>query len=252
MKKKMIVSLLCIGLIVSLLTGCKGIQDKSASESSKNTEKNEEAVSDEETSKKLNKYGLTDAQQEALLEAVKTSVTEGYLEKYNIPASDFELRPFDVNDLNHYDSSNEYTGEDPYECAVLWNVMDHTVLGASLEVTLRTFMDVRDRESALDIIQEEDTHLEDTFEARNQKNREVDNVSYELDTSSQSYALWNSVYMGIVEFLNGLDEQERAEVLYDLYENAFDNSEEVVLDNGSTVRSRTMFDKVISENIEFK
>lgn len=144
MKKRPIISLLCAGLATVLLVGCQGTGKQSDSEA-KSTGEKEETMSGgstaEEKKDEFNEYGLTDEQQEALLTAVEASVKEGYLEKHNISVSDFKLLPYDANDLNNYDYTGEYigsgySGEDPYECALLWYVMDKEILGMDVAVSL--------------------------------------------------------------------------------------------------------------------
>ena len=62
--------------------------------------------------------------------------------------------------------------------------------------------------------------------------------------------LVGAIYEGIAEFLNGLDDAERAEVLYDVYAaNVYQNG------NGEDEQGRvlhTMFDQVIIENVSVK
>lgn len=104
----------------------------------------------------------------------------------------------------------------------------------------------------VEILLDKDLTLADTLEEQNQKNSES-GVSYVLDTSTERYHLENAVYMGIAKFLNQLDEQERVEVLYELYTISDENSKRVLPDNSTQeVSSTTMFDKVISENIQFE
>lgn len=250
MKKNVIAILLCIGMIVSLLMGCGSKQEDSDTESSETISEEETAVSDEpseEESNEPNEYGLTEEQQEALLSSVKDSITKEYLEKYNIPAADFKLLPYDVNDLNNYDSSGTYSGTDPYECARMWSVVDGTIC-TSNDLGVRLATSVAARDTAL--LEKEDNIFEETLDAQNQKNK-GDGFSYVLDTSSEHYSLMNAVYMGIVKFTNAMDAQERAEVLYNLYEVSHSNSEMVSI-GGAVVGTTTIFDKVISENIQFE
>lgn len=265
MKKKILCTLLICTM--AILTACGASDDSSKSESSENSSvdadadtyvedgTDEDEEKSEEESSELNEYGLTAGQQEALLASVQASVTEGYLEKYNIPAADFKLLPYDANDLNNYDSSGQYTGEDPYECAAVWQQVDNTILWSSdFEFFMNTAIAAsEEKEWIVEYLSEKDFTLADTLEEQNQKNSEAGTASYVLDTSTEHYDLTNAVYMGIAKFLNQLDEQERIGVLYELYVISDKNSESIVLNNsGQEVRSTTMFDKVISENIQFE
>lgn len=82
--------------------------------------------------------------------------------------------------------------------------------------------------------------------------KEQDETSYEwyVENNPQEGDLVGAIYEGIAEFLNGLDDAERAEVLYDVYvANVYQNG------NGEDEQGRvlhTMFDQVIIENVSFK
>lgn len=261
MRKKMITILLCISMMTSLLAGCGGTQKASDSEADKSVSEEEKASSsdepDEEENSEPNDYGLTDTQQEKLVECVKDSVTGGYLEKYSIPAADFKLQPFDANDLNNYVLSEGeyiYTGADSYECADLWYVIDETVINSDVKNRMLTGMAAGDKETAKIILEKDGgIMMEDTLEAQSNKNIEMSGSGIVLkDTSSQNYDLKNAVYGGIAKFMNGLEEEERVDVLFHLYEIEY-NSESVLVESMEReVHSVTMFDRVISENIQFE
>ena len=82
--------------------------------------------------------------------------------------------------------------------------------------------------------------------------KEQDETSYEryVENNPQEGDLVGAIYEGIAEFLNGLDDAERAEVLYDVYAaNVYQNG------NGEDEQGRvlhTMFDQVIIENVSVK
>lgn len=293
MKKKLISMALCAGLAVSLLTGCGGSADNESTEAEKQetqeetaddaeaagveteegaeaagtdaeenaevaeTETEEDAeAAGEEASAELNEYGLTDAQQEALLASVKESVTEEYLKKYDIPVSEFQLLPYDVYDLGNYDESGNYSGTDSYECASMWRTIDNVIGGAdNLTFNLLIGTSAGYKEMAVEEVLKSGFSLEDTLEEQNQKNKDNNSTGgyYVFDTSSEFYNFANAVYMGIAKYLNGLAEQERVDLLYNLYEISYNNGEYVpvegVLGDKSTT---TMFDKVISDNIQFE
>lgn len=201
----------------------------------------------------LNEYGLTDTQLEALLAEVKEAVTEEYLNPNNISPSEFKLLPYDVNDLKNYEngySNGNYIGEDPYECSRMWRVISDTILWTdSIEDHLYVGQALGDIEIFLDVMKDSDFFLEDTLETQCKKNGEK-GATYEMEPSTRGYSLMNGVYMGIARFLNGLEKDERIKVMYYLYGVFSANSEDVTI-NGSDYRSATMFDKVISENIQF-
>ena len=69
--------------------------------------------------------------------------------------------------------------------------------------------------------------------------------------STQKYALENALYMGIAEFLNGLSDTERAQVLVNLYA-PIHGQEPVVMESGFSASSAVLFDRVICDNIQFE
>ena len=186
---------------------------ETAEQTEEDAETGEGAEAEGQDTGEINEYGLTDAQQEALLASVKESVTTEYLEKYNIAPADFELLPYDANDLNNYDASNTYTGTDPYESASVWNVVDD-VIGKTQNWELRALsmgMDTEDDlEFAADFIESPELVFAGTLEEQNALNKETTGGAFVLDTSTQKYALENALYMGIAEFLNGLSDTARA------------------------------------------
>lgn len=205
----------------------------------------------EDSVEEVNEYGFTTSQQEALVESVKNSITTDYLEKYNIPASDFNLRPYDVNDLFHYNESGDYTGDDPYESAPIWRTVDREIFDANnfaLKVDTLLMID-DDPEYIADEIA---SMLEDgslTFPAT------LEEAGYELKTEHDT--LTNAVYKGIAGYLNGLDTEECAELLAHLCLIKNENTEYVDVpfyegaSQGVSQPTMTVFDKVITENLQF-
>lgn len=268
MRRKVIALLLCGTLAASVLAGCGSAKEEanapaesSTAESGETAEQMEEDAETEETAEaegqdtgEINEYGLTDAQQEALLASVKESVTTEYLEKYNIAPADFELLPYDANDLNNYDASNTYTGTDPYESASVWNVVDD-VIGKTQNWELRALsmgMDTEDDlEFAADFIESPELVFAGTLEEQNALNKETTGGAFVLDTSTQKYALENALYMGIAEFLNGLSDTARAQVLVNLYA-PIHGQEPVVMESGFSAPAAVLFDRVICDNIQFE
>ena len=259
--------LLCGALAASVLAGCGSAKEEanapaesSTAESGETAEQTEEdaetgegAEAEGQDTGEINEYGLTDAQQEALLASVKESVTTEYLEKYNIAPADFELLPYDANDLNNYEGET-YTGTDPYESASVWNVVDD-VIGKTQNWELTALamgMDTEDDlEFAADFIESPELVFAGTLEEQNALNKEVTGGAFVLDTSTQKYALENALYMGIAEFLNGLSDTERAQVLVNLYA-PIHGQEPVVMESVFSAPSAVLFDRVICDNIQFE
>lgn len=199
----------------------------------------------------LNEYGLTAEQQEALLESVKTTVTEDYLDKYGIAPGDFQIRPFDANDMKDYDDSGIYIGEDPYQFSSIWMLVDGIIQFKDdlyVEVVSR---DVYGKDSRdVSFLLEDGYVFADTLKEQSEQNMEQtgNGMSFE-GFPEKEYDLANSIYMGIAQFLNGLEEQERAELVYSRCLAEY-HSEEVEI-NGMYYFTELMFDRVISDNIQF-
>lgn len=208
-----------------------------------------------ENTDEINEYGLTNVQTEALIASVKESVTAEYLEKYDIVASDFEVRPFDANDLANYDSSGTYTGDDPHEWSALWNTIDNVIWCSRIGSHLTASMVLEDPGELERILKEKDSAFEDTLAEQGDMNGKEGSIGADFDTSTEQYALRNAVFMGIAQFINGLETKECAEVLYNLAM-AEKNSETIPVTNDSgferEYHSITMFDCVISDNIQFE
>lgn len=244
MKKKVISILLCAALCFSFAAGC-GAEEETDSNSETQSEETA-ADGDEEESQEVNGYGMTDAQLEALLESVKDSVTTEYLDKFNISPADFQVLPYDANDFNNYDSvSGAYTGSDPYEWANVWWTVDNAIASTSdFNMHMSAYLAGGfSAEEIAEILVEEGVTFSDS----------LDPERYLLDPASERYALRNSVYQGIVNFLNSLDEMERNLLLVNRYQ-AETESERVRVGTetmGREYYSETMFDRAVSENIQF-
>ena len=82
------------------------------------------------------------------------------------------------------------------------------------------------------------------------KEQNETNYEWYVENNPQEGDLAGAIYEGIAKFLNGLDDAERAEVLYDVYAaNVYQNG------NGEDEQGRVlhrMFDQVIIENVSFK
>ena len=193
-------------------------------------------------------YGMTEEQVTALVDSVKTSVTENYLDKYGIAPADFQMNPYDGNDMNNYTLSGEYTGSDPYQWAKIWYNVDRDLIKAdsdmemSLMVNAFTGVDDITLEMAIEDIG--DVVFPDDSES-----------CYTLFDDPQTADLMNAVYKGIAAFLNGLDGEAKTEVLLNRYSMAANAERVKVFINENEYieyQSETMFDRVICENIKFE
>ena len=219
------------------------------------TDEGEESTDETEAEasvEEVNEYGFTASQQEALVESVKNSITTDYLEKYNIPASDFNLRPYDVNDLFHYNESGEYTGDDPYESAPIWGTVDRVIFNSGGDFALKI--------SALMEIDEDPEYIADEIKSMLENGSltfpaTLEEAGYELKTEHDT--LTNAVYKGIAGYLSSLDTEECAELLAHLCKIKNENTEyvDVPFYEGASQAmgqpTMTVFDKVITENLQF-
>lgn len=278
MKKKAIALMLAMSMTV-MFCACGASEDSSAEtareDSASGAEDTEdetaaEAVSEEteeetEGSEEVNEYGFTASQQEALVESVKNAVTTDFLEPYNISPSEFVLQPYDVNDFYDYRMfldgiavEYEYIGDDPYEISDKWFAIDTLIF---------SFTDIGTKISLLSVTYGDDTEsMADEMESQLTDGTITipPTMNYTPDTinsSEEGIALGNAIYKGVAEFLNSLDTRECAELLVNLglkYYN-LETVEFTLEDSNGTETSRvwfrsttTIFDKVITENIQFE
>ena len=234
-------------MTLSCMTGCGNSEkEDSSGQSESDTETVKEETSDSEEGQKeeLNSYGLTESQQEKLLDAVKASLENNYLNSQNIAAAEFSIKPYDPLEQNNYDASGNYTGDDPYEWASVWRTMDNAVASGNDIFMALTAMDT-DPKMAEEYM--EQVGYADTLD------EQWKTVMGGDATASSTYELANAVYMGIAEFLNSLDTAEKLQVISNL-QNAREESGEAEGVTAATTGENynsTMFDRVIAENIQF-
>ena len=247
MKKRVLAVFLCMLMTLSCMTGCGNSEkEDSSGQSESDTETVKEETSDSEEGQKeeLNSYGLTESQQEKLLDAVKASLENNYLNSQNIAAAEFSIKPYDPLEQNNYDASGNYTGDDPYEWASVWRTMDNAVASGNDIFMALTAMDT-DPKMAEEYM--EQVGYADTLD------EQWKTVMGGDATASSTYELANAVYMGIAEFLNSLDTAEKLQVISNL-QNAREESGEAEGVTAATTGENynsTMFDRVIAENIQF-
>ena len=246
MKKKLMTLVLCAGLTFAVPFGCLAAEEAPAEAAGEETPAETESAAAEAA--EVGAYGITDAQQEALVESVKTSVKEGFLDLYQIAETDFQLTPYSMEDAANYEQDGTYTGEDPYESARMWQAIEDAILEADdIGVFMNTALAVgMDRTELADMIVKMNDPV---FE------EDMDTPVYDTITG-EKYDLANSIYTGIAKYLNGLSSEERAQVLAGLYDTFDGANEQVDVQDengnyGGTLSTLTLFDKVICENIQF-
>ena len=50
--------------------------------------------------------------------------------------ADFQMNPYDGNDMNNYTLSREYTGSDPYQWAKIWYNVDRDLIKADSDMEM--------------------------------------------------------------------------------------------------------------------
>lgn len=263
MKKKILCLMLALTMSCSLAAcGGSGNDSKEADVQESQESAGDDAADagegkEEGKEEEVNEYGLTDSQQEALLESVKASVTENFLEKNGIAAEDFKLLPFNAEDryLNWDKETGAYTGTDPYQCSVAWDVVDDCIMGNDRGIMLMTtkgMVDALDDPSEYTSLREEKCQYKESVKEENASHTSGRIVLD--DIPSETYDLANGLYIGIVNFLNELDDEEWGTLLANLYTQKSE-AEVIQVPIGETTYMErptvTMFDRVISENIEF-
>ena len=164
--------------------------------------------------------------------------------------ADFQMNPYDGNDLNNYTTSGEYTGSDPYQWSKIWYNVDRDLTKVDSDMDMALLMygsgDIEIDDFALEMAAEYigDVVFPDDSES----------CSTLFDDPQQA-DLMNAVYKGIAAFLNGLDGETKTEVLLNRYSMA-QNAErvKVFINENEYIeyQSETMFDRVICENIKFE
>lgn len=196
----------------------------------------------------VNEYGLTTEEVDGLVESVKESVTTNYLEKYGITSADFELSPFDIEEYQKYDVESDETGAGL--SSAMWHFLDNAFLSSDESMVLTLAVDIGDDGMLADSIEENKYCLEDTLI------EQEEHLSIKQDdNTTQLFAFTDAVYQGIVSFLKTCSAEEQAHILCSLYQYRKSNSEEVIMGEGDfrlSVLTATMFDRVISENIQFE
>ena len=186
---------------------------------------------------------FTSEEQEAIVQSVKDSVTEMYLEKYGITPSDFELSQYNVDDIANYNDGN-YSGEDPYSCTSVWLEVDMAITSGDTNYSVLEDLD-KETAAMIGIFT-----IESTLDEQLSTMLVGSDLGY-LDNSEESKDLLKSVYFGVASFLNNLDEQRRAEIIVNCYYNAYKDNPLTEI-NGRMYPQETMFDKIITENITFE
>ena len=241
MKRKIVIGMLVLSMAVSA-TACSSKKEetsKTETSQSTDTEKASDTADEADSSDERNAYGLTEEETEKLAEMVKEKVKTQYLDKYEIDPASFTFPEYEPVAVE-----NRAQATDPWT-SVDWNYLCRGDLQPII-VMAETAMD---KSMGIDKIAE---GISDGTFSFKESMQEQSELSYEwyAENDPQKGDLVGAIYEGIAEFLNGLDDAERAEVLYDVYAaNVYQNG------NGEDEQGRvlhTMFDQVIIENVSFK
>ncbi len=233
--------MLVLSMAVSA-TACSSKKEETAkieTSQSTDTEKSSDTTDEADSSDERNAYGLTEEETAKLAELVKEKVKTQYLDKYEIDPASFTFPEYDPVGVE-----NRAEAADPWGI-VDWNYLCRTELGLHV-VTAEI---AENKSYGIDGIAEGISDGEISFKESMQEQNELGYEWY-AENDPQKGDLIGAIYEGIAEFLNGLDDAERAEVLYDVYAaNVYQDG------NGEDEQGRTlhsMFDQVIIENVSFK
>lgn len=239
MKKKLVIGMLVLSMAVSA-TACSSKKEETATtetSQSTDTEKVSDAADETDSSDERNAYGLTEEETAKLAELVKEKVKTQYLDKYEIDPAGFTFP--------EYEPIAERT-----ESKDLWTPLDWNYLCRYEVEPIVTMAEVaKYKENGIEDISD---GIKDGTISFKESAKEQNETIYEwyIENNPQEGDLTGAIYEGIAEFLNGLDDAERAEVLYDVYAaNVYQDG------NGEDEQGRrlhTMFDQVIIENVSFK
>ena len=213
MKKKIVIGVLALAMVMPMSACSSKTEDKAQTNVSQSDDKQKAESADTaengESSDEINEYGLTGEQTETLCNLVKEKVTEQYLNKYNINPADFtfpEYVPMNREDIAP-DNMWAYVES---SLKLFRNGMSPIVVTAETAGYKET--GIKEIKKGIS---------EGTFAFKDSWQEQHD-ASYQwfAENHPQQGDLIGAVYEGIAEFLNGLDEDTRAEVLYDTYLNS--------------------------------
>lgn len=245
MKRKIVIGILALAMAMPMSACSSKTEDKAQTNVSQSDEKQTEKTTDtadkDAASDEINEYGLTEAQTETLCKLVKEKVTEQYLNKYNINPADFTFPEYVPANMEEVTPDNMWAYVES-SLKLLRNGTEY-----DMPVIIMMADTAGDKESGIEKIKE--AMSEGAFAFKDSW-QEQNDVSYQwfAENDPQQGDLIGAVYEGIAEFLNGLDEDTRAEVLYDIY---LKN----VTEPGDDEQGRdlhTTFDQVICKNVVFK
>ena len=239
MKRKIVIGMLVFSMAVSA-TACSSKKEETAkteTSQSTDTEKASETADEADSSDERNAYGLTEEETEKLAELVKEKVKIQYLDKYEIDPASFTFPEYEPV-ADRAEASDPWTSVD-------WNFLCR----GDLYPIIVTAEFAKDKNMGIDKIAEKISDGTFSFKESMQEQSELVYEWY-AENDPQKGDLIGAIYEGIAEFLNGLDDAERAEVLYDVCAaNVYQDG------NGEDEQGRvlhTMFDQVIIENVSFK
>lgn len=248
MKKKVLAVMMAAVMLgpASVYAGEPAAQEQTENNGENTAEEQDPA--EEAGSAETEDYGMTEEQVAALVDSVKTSVTENYLEKYGIAPADFQMNPYDGNDMNNYTMSGEYTGSDPYQWSKIWYNVDRDLIKADSDMEMSLMVNAFTEGDGITL----EMAVEDIGDVVFPDDSESCSALFD---NPQTADLMNAVYKGIAAFLNGLDGEAKTEVLLKRYGMAANSEKVKVFINENEYmeqQSETMFDKVICENIKFE
>ena len=245
MKRKIVIGVLALAMVMPMSACSSKTEDKAQTNVSQSDDKQKTESSDTaekgESSDEINEYGLTGEQTETLCNLVKEKVTEQYLNKYNINPADFTFPEYVPANWEEVMPDNMWA----YVEGSLKLLRNGTVYDLPPIVMVADTAGYKETgiKEIRKAISEGAFAFKDSWQEQN-------DVFYQwfVENNSQQGDLIGAVYEGIAEFLNGLDEDTRAEVLYDTcLKNVIEPGED---EQGRDLH--TTFDQVLCKNVAFE
>ena len=244
MKRKIIISILALTMMMSVSACASETENTIQTQVSQNEVTDKEPVSDtsdkKETSEERNEYGLTDEEMKTLVSLVKEKVTEQYLKQYSINPADFTFPEYVPANYGEAEADNLWANVE----ASLRLVYNGSVYDLPPIVTAAETAGMKEMgtDEIAKAINTGTFVFKDSWQEQNETGYQWYN-----ENDPQEGALIGAVYEGIAAFLNGLDTDERVDVLYETYaKNVYDGGED-----GEGRSLHTMFDQVLCNELVF-
>ncbi len=230
MKKKFVIALLALTLASSSIVYAADATDNAATES----------VASDSATEETSEYDLTEAETDELVKMVKDKITAQYLDVYQIDPATFTIPAYVPVTYDKASADNPWSD---VRVVLQGGIINPDVnLNTEVSVAIAAGLDDMGIDSIKGYLENGDLTFKDTFQEQAPQ-------MYEAITGSnpEQAALIGAIYEGIAEFLNSLDTDRCAEVLFARKKAVIEAGEDE-----NYAELQTMFDPVIEKNISFE